>query len=408
MSDLPPPTPATPAPPVAGAAAPALPTRLESIDALRGFDMLWIMGADAIGGAFLKFGVRPEAAGAVAEGAAQGKSLAARIGHFVGDQLEHVPWEGFRFYDLIFPLFVFIIGVSLVFSLTKLRDTRGFDAALLRVFRRSVVLYLLGIFYYGGISEGVEKIRLLGVLQRLALCYFFASFAFLALRPRNLVVLTAGLLLGYWTLMALVPVPGIGAGDYSEGRNLANWVDSRFLPLFKWDGDHDPEGLLSTLPAIASCLIGVLAGIHLRDGRAAPERKVLQFIGAGVVLILAGYGWGTVFPIIKKIWTSSYVLVAGGWSCILLAAFHWVIDLRGWRGWCQPFVWVGLNPISIYLLCKLVDFDAFTRRFLGGEVEALLDGLIPGLAGLAVAIIGIGWGFVVAWWMHRRKLYLRL
>src|SRR5262249_45751666 len=158
-------------------------------------------------------------------------------------------WEGFAFYDLIFPLFIFVAGVSLVFSLGKLLRRSGRPAAIRRIVSRTVILFLFGVLYYGGISQGVDHVRLLGVLQRIALAYGFGAIAFCPLGPRGLVVACATLLVGYWALMSFVPVPGVGAGHFEEGRNLANYLDSRYLPLRKWDGDHDPEGLLSTLPA---------------------------------------------------------------------------------------------------------------------------------------------------------------
>ncbi|MFM8358121.1 MAG: acyltransferase family protein [Verrucomicrobiota bacterium] len=382
------------------------PARLESLDALRGFDMFWIMGADAIGGAFLKMGT-PLAAEA-GPAAAPASGALVRAAHFLGEQLEHVEWEGFRFYDLIFPLFVFMAGVSLVLSLSRTVAQEGRGVATGRLLRRALLLYLVGIFYYGGIGKGWDQVRLLGVLQRIALAYLGAGLCFLHLKPRGLVTALAVILLGYWGLMALVPVPGIGAGHYAEGRNLANWIDAQYLPLRKWDGDHDPEGLLSTLPAIGSCLLGVLAGIHLRTGRGTGVRRAATLVGVGLALVAAGHLWGVWFPVIKKLWTSSYVLVAGGWSAVLLGVFHYGVDIRGWRGWCRPFVWIGLNPIAIYLLTNLVNFDALSRRFVGGEVVTFLDGVFPGLALLALALLGIGWGVWVAWYLDRRRVYLRL
>lgn len=368
--------------------------------------MFWIMGADAIGGAFLKMGTPLSAEAGHAAAPASGALV--RAAHFIGEQLEHVEWEGFRFYDLIFPLFVFMAGVSLVLSLSRLVAQEGRAKAMGRIFRRALLIYLLGIFYYGGIGKGLDQVRLLGVLQRIALAYLGAGICFLYLKPRGLVMALAGILLGYWGLMALVPVPGIGAGHYEEGRNLANWIDAQYLPFRKWDGDHDPEGLLSTLPAIGSCLLGVLAGIHLREGKGPAVRKAAMLVGVGLALVAAGHLWGMWFPVIKKLWTSSYVLVAGGWSAVLLGVFHYVVDIRGWRGWCRPFVWIGLNPIAIYLLTNLVDFDALSRRFVGGQVVTFLDGIFPGLALLALALLGIGWGIWVAWYLDRRRVYVRI
>ena len=375
MPDSPSSTP--PSPP--GGPATAAP-RLMSIDALRGFDMLCILGADAFIHALHKL------------------SDAGPVRALAG-QMDHRPWAGFAFYDLIFPLFVFIVGVSLVFSLTRLIEREGRAAAVGRVIRRGLLLYVIGIFYYGGLGTPFEQIRLLGVLQRIALCYLFAGLAFCYLKPRGLAGLCAGLLIAYWAAMTFVPVPGFGAGDFAEGRNLANWFDSRFLPLRKWDGNHDPEGILSTLPAVGTCLLGVFAGLWLRRRDVDEQQKVVYLAAAGVALAAAGWLWSLQFPVIKKLWTSSYVLVAGGYSCLLVAAFHQVIEVWNRRSWAQPFVWIGMNPITLYLLHALVDLEGLAKRFVGGDLGQLLFGRANALViALVVVLITVG----IARWLYRR------
>lgn len=363
----------------------AAPSRLASLDALRGFDMFWIAGADDIVYALHKVAT----AGPIA---------------FFATQLTHKKWEGFAFYDLIFPLFVFIVGVSIVFSLTKTIEQGGRAAAIKRIFIRALLLYLLGVIYSGGIAKGLEQVRLLGVLQRIALCYFFAAILFCTFRLRGLVITCVALLVGYWAMMTFIPVPGVGAGNFAEGANLANWIDKEYLPFRKWDGDHDPEGLLSTLPAIATCLLGVFAGLLLHDTRLAPREKVRWLAIAGIAGLAAGFLWGLQFPIIKKIWTSSYVLVAGGWSCLLLAFFYQVIEL--WRAtkWAQPFIWIGMNPITIYLVAAWFPFRDIANRLAGGPVKAALGAwgevLITALM-LALVVL-------LARFLYRRKIFLRL
>jgi len=384
-------------------------TRILSLDALRGFDMLWIMGADAIGGALLAVGESTGASEASPGTQFSGfRSLIVKLCHFLGEQLEHVPWEGFLFYDLIFPMFLFIIGTSLVFSLDKIRAERGFDAAFVRVIKRTILLYALGIFYYGGWGGGLDQIRLLGVLQRLAICYGISATLYLWCRPTTWYAVCLVILLGYWALLALAPVPGVGPASYDEGINFTNWFDSRFLPFRKWDGEYDPEGILSTFPAIVSCLLGVFAGCYLRDTKSSPNRQAATLVCAGLALVAVGYVWGLAFPVIKKLWTSSYVLIAGGWSAVLLGTFYYLIDVRGWSRGFAMFVWIGLNPIALYMLGNLVDFNHFARRFVGGGIEGSLDGWLPGFGGLLVAIMGIGWGVVAAWWLHKRRIYFRL
>jgi predicted acyltransferase len=306
-------------------------------------------------------------------------------------------------------MFVFIVGVSLVFSLTRVHAQGGRGAAVRRIVRRTLILYLLGIIYYGGWGGGWDQVRLLGVLQRIALCYGATALLFLYFEPRGLAFWCAGILLGYWALMALVPVPGVGAGHYEEGRNLANWVDANFLPLRKWDGDHDPEGILSTLPAIGTCLLGVFAGILMRDARWTRREKVSWLTVGGVGCVVLGLIWGIEFPIIKKLWTSSYVLLAGGLSALFLALFSWLIDIRGWRIWAQPFVWIGLNPIAIYLLSNVVKFDELAARVLGGPVQGFLDErIVSGAGAVAISLGGMLLAVGVCWFLHRRRLYLRL
>jgi predicted acyltransferase len=358
--------------------------RLLSLDALRGFDMFWIVGAEEIVRGLQKI------------------SESGPIG-LLADQLRHKAWAGFHFEDLIFPLFVFIVGVSLVFSLTKTIERSGRREAVVRILRRSVMLYLLGVLCYGGFSTPFEKIRLLGVLQRIALCYLFTSLLFVYLKPKALVGVTAGLLLGYWALLSFVPVPGHGAGNFAEGANLANYLD-KFLPLRKWDGDHDPEGLLSTLPAIASCLLGVFAGLLLKNAAVPDRKKVTYLVFAGLACLAVGWLWHFNFPVIKKIWTSSFVLVAGGYSCLLLAAFYQIIDVWKFQKWAIPFVWIGVNPITIYVGGRFIDFEGMAKLFVGGPVNEYL-----GRYGeLVLAVTALTFAFLFLRFLYQRKIFLRV
>jgi predicted acyltransferase len=369
------------------ATAPA--ERLLSLDALRGFDMMWIVGADAVGGALSQLRGGPAV-------------------RFAAAQLDHSQWSGIRFYDLIFPLFVFMVGVAIPFSLDRIVSAEGRREAMGRVARRTFLLYLLGLFYYGGLSTTLDQLRLLGVLQRIALCYCGASLLYLWLSPRGLVAVVVGLLLGYWALLTFVPVPGFGAGDFREGHNLANWIDGRFLPLRKWDGDHDPEGLLSTFPAIASCLLGVFAGRWTRDPTRSPQAKVWLLALAGCALLATGLLWGLQFPLIKKIWTSSFVLAAGGWGMLLLAAFYQVADVWKIRFWLWPLAWLGSNALAIYLVSNVVDFSSLSARIAGGAVAASLNGLWPGLGALVLALVSIALCMLLCGFLYRRRIFLRL
>jgi predicted acyltransferase len=371
-------------------------SRLASIDALRGFTIFWILGGDAL-------------AWALKEMSTGQQGLWRSITAFVSDQLEHVPWEGFRFYDFIFPLLIFVTGVSIVLSLSRLAEREGRAGAHLRVLRRSLLLFALGIIYYGGASNNWPDVRLLGVLQRIALCYLVASLLFLNLRIRGVALALVALLVGYWALMTFVPVSDTGAPSLTEEVNLARWIDANYLPGRKWYGEWDPEGLLSTLPAIGTCLLGVLAGYLLQSTRIEPERKVLWLIGAGITMIGAGYLWALQFPIIKNVWTSSFVLVAGGYSTLVLGVLYQVMDIWGRTAWATVFAWIGANAITLYLVGNFVNFQRLAARLVGGDVaNALDDYLTKGAGSFLIAALGLALAITLARFLYRRKIFLRV
>jgi len=364
--------------------------RIVSLDALRGFDMFWIIGADALVQALNKL--------------ANGNPIVAAL----ANQLDHVPWQGFHAYDLIFPLFVFIVGVSIVLALTKRVATLGRGPATAQVFRRFVILYLFGLFAYGGISKGYEHFRLLGVLQRIALCYLFGGLAFIYLKPKAILALCASLLIGYWALMTFVPVPGIGPGNFAEGKNLANYIDAHYLPFFKWDGDHDPEGLLSTLPAVATCLLGIFAGLLLRNREVPDGKKVKLLFAFGIAGVVVGLLWGLQFPIIKKIWSSSFVLVAGGFSAMLLGLFYYIVDMRKYQRWAAPFLWIGSNAITIYMIAHVVELEKLATRIVGGEIQSSLESVHPGLGELLITTVVLGAAILFCRFLYNRKIFLKV
>ena len=374
-------------------ASPAPMQRLLSLDALRGMDMFFIVGMEEVFEALSKmFPMSPT----------------------LNDRLQHAPWAGFHFYDLIFPLFAFIIGASLVFSLSKSVATEGQSGTSRKVLKRSLILFILGVLYYEGIGRGFQHIRILGVLQRLALCYCGAGLAFVWLgsqgdrRYAKLIALTVSLLIGYWAMLVFIPVPGFGPGDFAETHNLTNWLDKMYLPFRKWDKDHDPEGLLSTLPAIASSLLGVLAGLLLKNQSIAPSRKVRLLVGWGCAGVVAGLLWHLQFPIIKKIWTSSFVLFTAGLSSLLLALFYYVIDIKNHRNWCRPFIWIGMNSITIYLIARCVKLEEIAKCFTGGEIHSGLENIRPGLGDLLTALLALSFSFLICRFLYQRKIFLRV
>jgi predicted acyltransferase len=404
--------------PLAAEAGPS-PARLRSVDALRGFDMLWIIGATTLVQALERMSDNS-------------------VTRLLVTQLKHVQWEGLHAYDLIFPLFLFLVGVSIVLSLDKGLAQGGKRQALFRILRRSVLLYLLGVFYYGGISNPWPDIQLGGVLQRIALCYFAAALLYVTVPVRALGVVGVVLLVGYWGLLALVPFPdlhldkatveqiatAIGShspadiaaavpervhGVYAEGYNLTNYLDFRFLPGKKTELYYINEGLLSTLPSIFICLGGIYAGRLLLDRRISPRGKVAWLLAAGTAAVLLGYLWGLQLPLIKRIWSSSFVLVATGYSAIFLGIFYLIIDAWQWQRWCEPFVWVGTNALTIYLLVNIVNFPRLAERLAGGDIKSFLSGHVAqGLGDLTVALTALALALLLVRFLYRRRIFLRV
>jgi predicted acyltransferase len=371
--------------------------RVVSLDALRGFNFFWILGGDGV-------------IYALDQMAANKGPLISGVGQLLGLQFTHVPWNGLHFYDFIFPLFIFITGVAIVLSLPRLVEREGRAHAHLRVLRRALLLYVLGLIYYGGIRHGWHDIRFMGVLQRIAICYLFAALMFLNFNLRGLIAALVTLLIGYWALLTFVPLPGIGAGNFSPNNNLADWIDVHYLPGRLWDFSSDPEGLLSTLPAIGTCLLGVFAGLLLRDIRLSPQAKSLWLIVAGVALVLAGHLWALQFPIIKALWTSSFVLVTGGYSAILLGVAHQIIDVWGFkRGPVQVFVWIGANAITLYFIDSIIGFEALAMRVVGGNIADFFDWAVtPGTGLLVGNLLGLVFVVALARFLYVRQIFLRV
>jgi predicted acyltransferase len=362
------------APPFAGS------KRIDSIDALRGFDMFWIIGGDRL------LRSLPNIHDDV-------------ITRTVADQMEHVPFAGLHAYDLIFPVFVFIVGVAIPFSLRKIVDREGRRVALRRVVIRGVILFLLGVFYMGGVANGFSNVYFAGVLQRIGVAYLFAGLLFIFFRSRTLAIFAGVILLTYWALLTFVPVPGIGHASYEHGKNLAYWIDQRYLPGQKFEGT-----ILSTPAAVANCLLGIFAGLILKDSTRSELSKVGALAVFGFALLLAGFLWSFQFPIIKLLWTSSYVLIACGIGAILLSLFHLIIEVLNFRTWCRPFIWIGSNAITIYLLSSVANFSKLADRIVGGNVATFLGPWAATVNALVALMMAI-W---VVWLLYQRKIFFRL
>jgi predicted acyltransferase len=273
--------------------------------------------------------------------------------------LTHAEWHGWTPTGLVFPFFLFIVGVSITLALGRRRSGRESRGVLIgRVVRRAGTIFALGLVLNLvaalAFGWGLDTVRIMGVLQRIALCYLAAAVLFLYFGWRAQTAIAAALLLGYWTLLALVPAPGFAAGDLGQEGSLAAWLDRLLLGRHIWRGGrvYDPEGLLSTLPAIATTLAGVITGRWLESAR-SPARKLGGLAGAGAGAMAAGLVWSAWFPINKSLWTSSYALFTAGAAALGLAACTWLVDVAGYRRWTGPFVIFGTNALALFFLSTL-------------------------------------------------------
>jgi len=374
--------------------------RLVSLDALRGFDMFWIMSGERIFHALAKATGWP-------------------VFIWISAQLHHTVWNGITFYDMIFPLFLFIAGVSMPYSLQKkvaLADVRypsqlparEKNKLYLSMLRRTCILILLGMIVNGLLKfKGYENTRFASVLGRIGLAWFFAGLIYLNCKPKAQVLWLLVLLLGYWALMMWVPVPGYGAGVLTMDGSLESYVDRLLLPGRLHDGVHDPEGILSTIPAIGTALLGVFTGSFLQQQseKFNMHKKALVMFGAGVVLVLTGLLWDRYFPINKRLWTSSFVLYVGGWSLLLLSVFYFVIDVMGYKKWAFPFILIGVNSIVIYMASEgMVDFGHTAGYLFGGLIQYAPMIWQPVFSALSVTLIQLA----LLYFLYRQKLFLKI
>ena len=359
--------------------------RLLSLDALRGFDMFWIIGGETI-----------------AEAAASLTGWGWLV--WFSGQLHHPEWHGFALYDLIFPLFLFMAGVAMPFSFEK-RLARGDSKA--RLFRhavqRGLLLVLLGMIYNGLLNFDWANMRYPSVLGRIGLAYMFAAIIVLNTRVRGQLIWIGGLLVGYWAALKFIPVPGFGAGDLAPGHTLTDFVDRSLIPGRLYRGDRDPEGLLGTVPAIATALAGAVTGQLLKSDRYSGYAKTALMAIAGLVCLGIARLWNLDFPINKNLWSSSFVLHCAGLSLLLLALFYLVIDVWRLRAWTFFFVVIGSNSILAYLAREFVDFGFTARFFFGGalkntgEYQELLA---------AVAVTFVEW--LLLYLLYRKRIFLRI
>ncbi|MGH9900346.1 MAG: acyltransferase family protein [Pyrinomonadaceae bacterium] len=273
------------------------------------------------------------------------------------DPLEHAAWHGWTPTDFVFPFFLFIVGVSITLAFAR-RVEQGGDKRdlVLKIIRRSLIIFALGIFLHGFPFFNFAELRIPGVLQRIAVCYFFASLIFLKTDWRGQAIIGAALLLIYWFLMTVIPVPGFGAGDLGKEGNLAAYIDRMVFGLdhiWKQAKVYDPEGLLSTVPAVSTTLAGVLTGHWLRSPRTPLEKAGGMFF-AGACAVALGWAWGFWFPVNKPLWTSSYVVFTAGMALQFLAFCYWLVDIKRYERWAKPFVIFGVNALALFVFSGLL------------------------------------------------------
>ena len=337
--------------------------------------------------------------------------------------LEHAAWNGWTPTDLVFPFFLFIVGVATALSLGRLADAGESRPMLFRkALVRAGIIFALGLVLQGFPHYDLPHLRIPGVLQRIAIAYLITALLVLLTGVRGQVLTLVCLLVGYWTLLTLVPVPGVGRGVLEPEKNLSNWLDFRLLGVnHVWSETRtwDPEGLLSTLGAVGSVICGVLVGHWVRSGRGYGA-KAFGLFYAGATTLVAGWIWSRVFPINKSLWTSSYVLLSAGIACLVLAAIFWLVDIKGYRGWTTPFLVFGTNAITAYWLSTLVgivlDWVTFTRLQNGEEVVLktyLYDALYASWLSPANASLAYAVTYVLVWLgllsvLYRRRIFIRI
>jgi predicted acyltransferase len=324
----------------------------------------------------------------------------------LSDQFEHPAWNGFHFYDLIFPLFLFMAGVATPYSVGRaLEKGTPRQKLLLRVIRRGLTLVLLGIIYNNGMKlHPLSEVRFCSVLGRIGLAYMFANIIYLYTKQKGQAIWFAGLLLGYWLLLAFTSAPGFPRGDLTMEGNFASYIDRSIIPGKLYLGIHDPEGLMSTIPAIGTGLLGILAGQLLKNSPLAPSRKAGRLAIAGVISVILGLIWNTVFPINKNLWTSSFVLNVGGISLLLLATFYYVIDVLGYRKWAFFFSVIGMNSILIYLSGHFINWKYATDGFffwVGQIIGSPWNAL-----SFVFCLMTVKWLFL--YFLYKKKVFLRV
>ena len=362
--------------------------RLYSLDALRGFDMFWIMGAAGVFASLAKITGSPFCGG-------------------IATQLTHPAWDGFRMFDLIFPLFLFMAGVSTPFSIdNQISKGKSREQLVLRVIKRGIILVLIGIIYNNKLTALVplENIRFPSVLGRIGLAYMIANIIYLYAGKTFQYVWFIGILIGYWLLLKFTSAPGFPIGDLTMEGNFASYIDRMIIPGKLYLGIHDPEGLMATIPAISTGLLGIFTGNLLRSNKLTQTRKVFLMVVVGVILLGLAQLWNLVFPINKNLWSSSFVFHVGGISLLLMSLFYYVIDMLGYKKWAFFFKVIGMNSILIYISGVFINWTYTTTAFFGWLAQFV--GEPYGIVVLGVCTILVKWIFL--YFLYKKKIFLRV
>lgn len=362
--------------------------RLQSLDVLRGFDMLWIIG----GGSLII---------ALAEATKWGWL------QVIAAQMEHVPWAGFHFEDLIFPLFMFISGVAIPYAITA-KVEQGVKRKMLfgKIFKRGIILVLLGILYNGLMKNGFSNIRIASVLGQIGLGYLVAASIVLYTKSFNTrLAWLIGILSGIAIMQLAVPVPGYGAGLLTPDGGINAWLDRMFLPGRLYGETFDPEGLLCIVSAISVTLMGSFAGFVLRDGESASKRKAATLAIAGAALVAFALILSPVYPIIKAAWTVPFNLLTAGISSLLLSLFYFTIDVKNWTKGIAGykilfFKVIGMNSITIYLAVNIIGFHQISKFFTGFLAAPLGEWVV------ILGSIVIEW--LLLYYLYTKKIFLRI
>lgn len=362
--------------------------RLYSLDALRGFDMFWIMGAEEI------FHKMAEVTGSPFWGA-------------LSLQFIHPDWNGFAFYDLIFPLFLFLAGVATPYSLGKqIESGKNKEELLYRIIKRGLILVLLGVVYNNGLElKPIEDIRFGSVLGRIGLAYMFANIIYLYTKQRGQIIWFGALLVGYWLLLAFGSAPGYPMGDMTMQGNIVSYLDRILMPGELYLGIHDPEGVVSTIPAISTALLGIYTGNLLKNTQLEDMKKTaVKLVVTGAALIVLALIWNLFFVINKNLWTSSFTLLCGGLSMLLMAGFYYIIDIKGHQKWAFFFKVIGMNSILIYMSGSFINWSYTTNalfQWLGQLVSEPYNVVV-----MVFCFLAVQWAFL--YFLYKRKLFLRV